>query len=246
MRRQTACASLASRAEQRENRICEDGVGKFTANGITSIILSDGAGSRKHSATGARTAVQSVGRAISKDFHIFVKLLQSGKSSQVANELLRTVQTELSSKRFATIDGIEEYASTLLFAASDKEKLLLGQLGDGGIVLSGLASKLAFEPIRGEFANQTCFTTSSTALSDFQLRLLPLNGVTGVTLFSDGVASSIIENATGAVAPAIQTMVGWLQEHKVKTVEKALLENLKNQFIQRTHDDCSINIMALS
>lgn len=246
LRIRAACASLASRSKQLESKICEDAVGKAFTNGIAAIILSDGAGSRKHSATGARTVVRLLKKTLTRDFDDLVELVRAGEEKRVASALLHSLHEELGHRKFAAVEGVDEYASTILFAATDKRHLLLGQLGDGGIVLCSSNTKLVFEPSRGEFVNQTCFTTSSTAVSDFQLKVIPLDCVYGVVVFSDGVASSVIENGTGVVAPAIKTMVGWLQENKVNTVEEALLENLRCHFIQRTHDDCAIGILAFS
>jgi hypothetical protein len=239
-----AVAALASKTKQSNGRPCEDAVGKFSKNGVTSIVLCDGAGSKKYSSTGAKNTVKVTGRILTENFLNFSKMLASGQRREVASHIINEVREELRTKRFAKQFEIDEYASTLLFAATDKQNLIVGQLGDGGIVISDGQEKLGFETIKGEFANQTCFTTSQRALTDFQIKTLPILGLKGITLFSDGVASSIIANKTNVIAPAVATMVEWLQMNPVKIVEPALLANLEGHFVERTHDDCSISLMV--
>ena len=210
------------------------------------MVLCDGAGSSRHAATGARAAARTAAFHLTAKFPELAADINLGKAADVAKELLNEVLCDLNSKRFAKVSGVQDYASTLLFAATDKERVLLGQLGDGGIGLITDEPRLAFQIPKGEFANQTYFTTSPSASDHLQLALLPINNLRGIILFSDGTAHSLIENRSNALAPAATTMIKWLQGNSVTVVQEALSANLKEHFVMRTHDDCSLSIMSIS
>lgn len=111
---------------------------------------------------------------------------------------------------------------TLLFTATDKKRVIVGQLGDGGIGLITDKARLAFQIPKGEFANQTYFTTSPSAAEHLQLALLPITDLQGIILFSDGTAQSLIENKSNTFASAAATMVGWRQSNSATVVQEAL------------------------
>lgn len=246
MKLKIAGAAQASRFKQQRGLPCEDAVFKRVAHGIHCMVLCDGAGSKKYAATGARTAARAAAVYVTANFAEVATAIDHGRLAEVAKNLLGEIICALSHKRFAKLTGVQEYASTLLFAATNKKRVIVGQLGDGGIGLITDKPRLAFQIPKGEFANQTYFTTSPLASQHLQLGLLPITDLQGIILFSDGTAQSLIENKSNAFAPAAATMVGWLQNNSVTVVQEALSTNLREHFVMRTHDDCSLSIMSVS
>ena len=122
--------------------------------------------------------------------------------------------------------------------------VILGQLGDGGIILSGTPPRLCFQPHQLEFANQTVFTTSRNATEYFDFRKIKLADVDSIAIFSDGTQHSLVEKKTNKVAPAFNTMVAWLKSNPIGKVESALEQNLLKSFVPRSNDDCSICIFT--
>ena len=235
-----AIAHVASEQKQNISKPCEDYTGKFFNNGVNSIVLADGAGSKKFSATGARSAVKVTGKLLSENFIQIASLLDDGAHKYVAELLIDTIITELKTKRYSEKRGIDQYASTLLFATTDGEVVILGQLGDGGIILSGAPPTLCFKPHSREFANETVFTTSRNAADYFNFHKMKLSDVNSIAIFSDGTEHSLVEKNTRNVAPAFNTMVSWLKNNPVGKVESALEQNLLKSFVPRANDDCSI------
>lgn len=246
MKLKIAGAAQASRFKQQRGIPCEDAVFKRVAHGIHCMVLCDGAGSKKYAATGARTAARTAALYITANFAELATAIDLGRVSEVAKSLIDQIISDLKHKRFARLTGVQEYASTLLFAATDKKRVIVGQLGDGGIGLITDNARLAFQIPKGEFANQTYFTTSPSSAEHLQLALLPITDLRGIIIFSDGTAQSLIENKSNTFGSAAATMVGWLQSNSATVVQEALSKNLKEHFVMRTHDDCSISIMSLS
>jgi len=141
---------------------------------------------------------------------------------------------------------LSDLASTLLFVAVKDGVYLAGHLGDGVIgVLREDRVDVLSTPKRGEFANTTYFVTQAD--SDIRLRLYtgPTDEADGFILMSDGAAESLFDRARKVMAPAVQRILGWLDEHPPLAVTRALYYNLNSIIIEKTNDDCSIAVLKL-
>ena len=152
---------------------------------------------------------------------------------------------ELSSEWYARRGGLEDYACTLIFAAADNDRMVLGHLGDGiAFTVDAQSAEIASAPDNGEYANETFFFTARDAVERLRLTARRLDSPVSVLLASDGAAASLLRRADQAVAPAVSRLCEWTVAHSRKQMHAALKANLEGMFRQKTTDDCSVAIMA--
>lgn len=243
--RKLAFAAVAGRKKEDRRGACQDAVFGKSLNGISCVALADGAGSRRLSGTGARRSVRVVVDHVLTNFDPLFEQVQQGKTSNAASCILGLMTTELSSERFSRLGSLGDFACTLIFAAADEGRLLLGHLGDGiAFSVSAESAEIASWPDNGEFANETYFFTAPNAIDHFRLMATNLEGPTSVVLASDGAAVSLLRRSDHVVAPAVARLCEWTVSRPRKEMNAALRANLEGMFRERTTDDCSIAIMA--
>jgi hypothetical protein len=244
-RSRLAAAAVAGSAHRAEGIPCQDYAAVTRRGNTSAIALADGAGSARSSDVGARIAVREILRVLGARFAELVAL----ERGDARRQLLAVVQRALSG--YGEHHGVlvADLACTLLFAASDGSHFLCGQLGDGRIARFDRALTRAepvFEPVKGEFFNETVFVASPGALAHFALEVGSLEGVGGFALMSDGSEESLFNRAEGRFAPALVRMVSWLGTHSERRVQSALERNLSGALQARTSDDLSLALLYLA
>ncbi|MCY4459379.1 MAG: PP2C family serine/threonine-protein phosphatase [Albidovulum sp.] len=245
MRRRLAFAAVAGRTKGNVRNACQDDVFGKGIGSLSCVALSDGAGSKKHSRTGARTTVRLVTKLVFQDFDAIFENVHNGNCYRSKKKIIEEICGELKKKRFAIKGNTDEYACTLLFAATNGDKLLFGHLGDGVAVAAEKENcRIYSEPDNGEFANETYFVTSRNAIDRFRLKAEVLSEPLSILLASDGAAQSLIRRTDGKIATAVSTLCKWTCSSNRKTMNRILKKNLETTIRQRTTDDCSIAINA--
>jgi hypothetical protein len=202
-----AAASAIGTSHVASGTKCQDahGFGVFDTSGenILILVISDGAGSAKHSGTGAQCAVSTIRREIETYFD------QSGTFKRLTREVaafwLGKVQQALGEEAERFGEPLKEFACTLLFAIIGNEHAAFFQIGDGAIVASdGLVDGFSyvFWPQHGEFANTTNFVISNDAFDVFEFEVNLRPGLKEVALFSDGLENLVLHHATKTVHEA--------------------------------------------
>lgn len=245
MSKKLAFAAVAGRNKPDKRGACQDAVFGKSLKGISCIALADGAGSRRLSGTGARRAVRVVVDYVLANFDSLFDEVQRDEKRRAASSILDLVLGELSSARFSRRGSLGDYACTLIFAATDEDRLLLGHLGDGiAFSISAESSAIASFPDNGEFANETYFLTADDAIEHFRLAAEKPKTPKSILLASDGAAVSLLRRSDNAVAPAVARLCEWTVSRPRKEMNAALSANLEGMFCEKTTDDCSIAILA--
>ncbi|MFE3839339.1 PP2C family serine/threonine-protein phosphatase [Pseudogemmobacter sonorensis] len=245
MSRKLAFAAVAGRNKEDRRGACQDAVFGKSLNGISCIALADGAGSRRLSGTGARKTVRVVVDHILAHFDLLFEQTWRGDRKEATSYILNLISTELSSDRFSRRGSLEDYACTLIFAATDDDRMLLGHLGDGvAFLVDAQSVEISSQPDNGEFANETYFFTAHDAVEHFRLTATKLEAPVSILLASDGAAVSLLRRADQAVAPAVRRLCEWTASRPRRQMNTALKANLEGVFLHKTIDDCSIAIMA--
>lgn len=238
-----AVAAMVGRRHETAGDPCEDVVGCLTRHGTSVIALADGAGSAKMARIGATVAVNSALNFVTRHFD---SLASINYASQGANLIASTVFEALQRKASMLQVDINDLATTLLIAATNGKSILIGQIGDGRI---GVKDKntgewhLALDSQKGEFANQTYFVTSKDRLIKFQLTRLQAEDLSACVLMSDGAEESLFNKSTKCFAPAMNTLLQWLQKNNSRDVEIAYARALSETIRVKTLDDVSICLM---
>jgi hypothetical protein len=239
-----AAAAVVGSSHEERGQPCQDYTAVMRSPASCAIVLADGAGSARHAELGARTAVSSMLRMLRTELGTLLALSHSEAAARIVARLQRGL-----ARQAARHDSeLHDLASTLLFAATDGERFLCGQLGDGRVARFDPSLHEAcalFEPHKGEFLNQTLFLTASSAARELQLVSGSAAEVGGFALLSDGAEESLYQRAQASFAPALLRMVGWLSVHSERRVKEALHKNLTKALRERTGDDVSLAIMRV-
>jgi len=238
-----AVAVAQGRRHESQGAPCQDVVSGYASRKIAAIVLADGAGSAAHSLVGAQIVVSTFTRVLKENFRRIVK----SKEEKARNKILMPIIRSLIDAAHRHHASLKDFASTLLFVATDGKRLLIGQLGDGRIGVRSSATgewRPILEASKGEFFNETVFVTSKNALTLLQLAIGPADAIDACVIMSDGAEEGLYQRASRTFAPAVSSMMGWVQKHDRLKVESALHSNLKDVIRLKTTDDVSIGYLV--
>jgi hypothetical protein len=212
-------------------QVCFDGLPVVAA-------VADGLGSATRASEGARVAVKTIINLLKENFKHFITLNPEEIKNKIVDELRLKIQEKSKEENL----DFKDYATTIMFVATDGLIFISGNLGDGVISYKKIEekSKSLFSPIKGEFFNETIAITSKHAARSMQLKIGYLNNVEGFSLFTDGTAESMYQRQLNNIAPAIDIMLDWFNFNEIQKIEHALNENLNQLIALKTQDDCSI------
>ncbi len=247
-----AGVSVIGSSHQKAGSECQDtwafsqAVHPVSPEVVTAACVCDGAGSVGKAFAGAQLTAFAVSNWLLEHFPSALELSQD----QIRQSCLVKVRRLVRRAAKSAGTSPDEYAATLVAVCvgSDGAWLAL-HLGDGGIIGKfGNQVLVVSQPEKGEFANETWFITSPDASEHLRIYGSPFNPElskpTGFVVFSDGVENSLLDRRNASVAPAVPTMLDWLQEHPPDKVSIALEQNINTVFREQSHDDCTIVLMA--
>ena len=206
----------------------------------------DGAGSARKGREGAILAAFAACGWFEENFWPALGLSRHAIGRGCLGSVTRLIRRAARSSGY----GFPEYACTLvLVSVSSTGAWIAVHVGDGGIVGQfGERVDLVSARERGEYANETFFVTSHDLPDHTRVYGSvfggPMATPKGFAVFSDGVEGSLVNARTGAVAPAICTMLDWLREHPEGTVAEALAQNIEDHCRERSGDDCTLVLLA--
>jgi hypothetical protein len=183
----------------RDGRPCQDDLRVEHAGDVTLVALADGHGSCVHADVGARLAVEVTVAALVA----FIGNLRSEGRADVrsahsfGNHPLRVQLVRAWAEAVREVGGADaklmDYGSTLLFAVATPELLMLGQLGDGDILLVNAAGAVS-RPIPTDpacFGEETPSLCLPEAWTSLRVLAMPLPAEeTLVLLSTDGYGKS--------------------------------------------------------
>ena len=241
----SAIAAETGERNLEKNIPCQDSVFSFAKNNIDIVSLADGAGSCKHSDIGSNLSNKIIANFISDNFD---ELYELGKGD-IAKSILDVAIKGLNQKAVELQIDLNDLSSTLLFIASNNNKILAGHIGDGMIVqVKENKSKVLSTPETGEFLNSTYFLTTTNAQDHLRIYKSKLKGKTGFVLMSDGTAESLYIRKEKTLARAVTKLITWLDdtEEGEQNINNDLSIFIKENLIPETGDDCSIALLSVT
>lgn len=220
---------------------CEDVIKSITTEDVAVMALADGAGSFSKAFEGATIATEKCSKWLLNNFD----WAYCAKESEIKNRLLYyTIRKSIIRKAIKEKSRPEEYSSTLLFVAIKDNRYIAGHIGDGviGIITTEGDNVVLSEPERGEFANNTYFTTSSRISKHFRLHRGNITNMSSFFLMSDGSADCLYNQVGNTFAPAISKfalLLAGSTNEEAEIVNNTLIDVMEQHFRSRTNDDCS-------
>jgi len=234
--------AMRGTGHQKNGLPCQDKTIALCENGATCIALADGAGSAPLSHFGAEAVVRVAAGELCRSFEEFYAVEDS---RAVRLRLISAVRGKL--QELATEHGasVKDFAATLLFVVQKDKRYIAGQLGDGCMAfLRSGETRLVAKPEKGEFVNETCFTTSPDAEQHLKLFKGEVGAIAGFFLMSDGAAESLYQRASGECAPLVGRLVTDTFCKNKKWMQHILASFFETHILSRTTDDCSIAILS--
>ena len=232
-----AAVAVTGRGHLEDGLPCQDDCAASLSGGAAAIVLSDGAGSARHSEHGAAVAVRAT-IGILHDTSPWADL------AEVQARILKGCRVEIATRAMELSCPVSELAATLAFVAVDGDAWIAGNLGDGVVgALQGDRAEVLITPTRGEFANETTFLTSRHAHERFRIAKAPFNEYDGFAIMSDGAAESLYGRRDGTLAPALIKVLSWSENQASVAVANAIRGSLMPLLVERTRDDCSLAVL---
>ena len=240
------CSSCAVQGKThiRHQIPCQDKTNIMFGNDTYVIALADGAGSAELSHFGAECVVNSIATLFISEFE---NLFATSDGRLVKKAIMEKLLYNIKEEAELLECNIKDLASTLLAVAVKGDQFIIVHIGDGVIgYLDGDNLKVASTPANGEHANETYFVTSKDAITVMRLFKGQLKNIAGFVLMSDGTEQSLYNKRNNSLSVAV---IKLMQRNILvdQTFMNAQLEmTFKNVIAEKTHDDCSIAIMAKS
>lgn len=165
------CASVAGPAHLHPVPCCQDAhlyrrLKTPEGEEVLLSVVADGAGSASRAQEGAQVACQT---ALGYVEDVLAKEPAALHSDELGRHCISAVREALRCEALALGCDLEDLACTLLVACCAKEWNFFLQIGDGAIVCGrGDTMGLVFEPMRGEYVNETHFVTAIDAASEMK------------------------------------------------------------------------------
>lgn len=241
-----AAAKVTGRSHILTGMPCQDAVKTRNLRNRACIALADGAGSKRHSKTGANVLVKLMTHEILDGFdRIYARILES--KGTLAEEIVGGSIRVLEEKAKRRHRPLSDYACTLLFFACDGNRYVAGHIGDGAIVGQfGKQLITLSEPQNGEYANTTFFVTDFDAVQRLRLYAGEFGEVLSVMLMSDGTAESLYNKSTGQAGSGVSRLLDMFLDISTAKMRQVLQANLDKVLSQKSADDCSIAALVVS
>ena len=236
--------------------------------------LADGAGSARFSQYGAELVVTRASRLVAELFEpLFRATNNLGRLRARVVQELQGILARAASEGLDVADvdrrrlglpdrfetslipcGLRDLATTVLVVAVRGDRFVALQLGDGvigaeNVLKSGTRIVRALGiPDNGEFANETTFITSSGAAGSLRIYRgrveTTTRSIAGFVLMSDGPEASLYKKSTRTMATACSKLLQACRELPSDIMAEQLGQALRDVIAPRTHDDCSLVLVA--
>jgi hypothetical protein len=209
-------------------------------------VVSDGAGSAKHSEIGSWLTSSTFIELVELYFESGGRVVDIDRD-RVVSWIVAITERLIEKARYDGNDP-KDYSCTLIAAIIGPHAAAFAQIGDGAVVVShGEADgwSWVFWPQHGEYANQTTFVLSENALATLEFSVAPRR-IDEFAMFSDGIERMVLHAATKAVNDAFfEQMFIPVRASKARGLDQKLSEKLKIYLGSaavnaRTNDDKSL------
>ena len=240
-----AAVTLMGQKHMHRGVPCEDNSLAVDSNGVSVVVVSDGAGGKEytHARYGSKIACETIADILT---HHFDAVYNENREAAVKNLLIAAIHTNMADAMTSmNLDKLERLSCTLLFCAVKDRRVICGHIGDGLIVrISGSGISPMSMPQNGENASSTYFVTAAHAADYLRLIKTTTDDLHGIALMTDGVQDMVYDENSGLVRPVVARMTDTLKGSR-ESCEREIRSILEKYVVGASNmsDDASFGIM---
>jgi serine/threonine protein phosphatase PrpC len=199
--------------------------------------VADGAGSSQFSDIGAKVVCEKICNLMYNNFDLFF----DSDPFIAKRKIIHTLRTHLGIEARKKHTKIDEFASTLLFVAIKKNRIIAGHIGDGLIAYKkNNILEILSPPENGEFTNLTYFVTSKYYLHHLRLYKGGIDDIKAIYLLTDGIANIFYSRKQKEILKSFETISKALEGKNSQELGSTIKKILDNNISKRTNDDSTL------
>ena len=247
----------------RKKMPCQDYCLATSVNGYIVLADADGVSACEHSDIGSKFACEAVLKTVEKaskfeegkekleEYEFVNRILSVSFRNKLVNCWIDMVRDEIKNKHESTLSPEEElkeiskYGSTVMFAVISENWIVVGNLGDGQILVfnDSYGIKLRVHPPK-ESSKVRCLINETCVREDFYVAKYPRKFFNGVLLTTDGMYESLDANVH-LFNYALQIKQRFREKLEPYQAFCYEAEGVYQDFSKRwTDDDCSIALFV--
>lgn len=242
-----AAVTLMGQKHKNRGVPCEDYSLATEENGVSVVVVSDGAGGKQytHARYGSKIACETVADLLIKHFDA---IYNENRDAAIKNLVIAAIHANMADAiEEHQLDSLERLSCTLLFCAVKDRRVICGHIGDGVMVrVSSSGVSPITMPQNGQNASSTYFITANHAADYMRLSKTTIDDIHGIALMTDGVQDMVYDENSGLVKPVIAKMVDTLKgsreecENQIHTILEKYVVGASNM-----SDDASFGILFM-
>ena len=185
---------------------CEDSSIAVIANGVSAVVVADGAGSKQytHARFGSEACVKTIADLLTEHFDA---LYNENREAAIRSLIIARIHVAFADLiKEMELESIEQLSCTLLFCAVKDRRVLAGHIGDGLIVRISSDGISPLTMPQNDMAGHTYFVTANHAADYLRIVKTTTDNIHAICLMSDGVQDSVYDENSGLVKPVVVRM----------------------------------------
>ena len=223
---------------------CEDFSLATSANGVSCVVVADGAGSKQytHAKYGSEACCKTIAALLTEHFDA---LYNENREAAIRSLIIADIHIAFAQlMKEMELESIEQLSCTLIFCAVKDRRVLAGHIGDGLMVRISPDGICPLTMPQNDPAGHTYFVTANHAADYLRIVKTTTDNLHAVCLMTDGVQDSVYDENSGLVKPVVARMAETFSAGREsgETEIKSILE----KFIvggSNTSDDSSFGVL---
>lgn len=211
---------------------CQDSHRVWVDSDMACAVVCDGAGSASYSHVGSSLVCNYALHA-----------LRNGMETEL---IIQNLRDRLNKKAKELNIQLSNLASTFLAVCVNKNEYRYIHIGDGLIAyMKNNGIHVLSKGFRGEYANETIFTTSSD-VENYVISgsgYLDESGMTAFYIMSDGMEQAVYDKKRDLFGNFLYKLTNFMQEIDDYRKLKRVIKRKRNIFYQKTFDDFTLAVL---
>ena len=200
------CVTLTGQKHVSRGVPCEDSSIAVQKNGVSVVVVADGAGSKQytHAKYGSKACTEAIAELLTEHFDA---LYNENREAAIRSLVIARVHIAFADiMKEMGLESIEQLSCTMLFCAVKDRRVLVGHIGDGLIVRVASDGLSPLTMPQNDSMGHTYFVTANHAADYLRIVKTTTDDIHAICLMSDGVQDSVYDENSGLVKPVVARM----------------------------------------